>query len=307
MAGWLEPALRFALYVLLLGLFGWTAFRVLWLRHLEGIAGVRVGTTFMLMATVAPLVSAALMLVSIAAMMGQPVSALDWPMVEAMIVGTDMGLAFIMRLLLLGIGATGVVLKDRIPGSLPMAAFCFAGALVTLGWSGHAAAGEGLAGLFHRLNNGVHLMAAGLWIGAISWFLHLTALAHRQAGTVSAPALLSSMQRFGPLGGTLVATVSATGIINSELIFGLKNSQAVLASNYGSLLALKVFAVGGMLAFGARNAWIGRQHGHANHPARSSLGATLGSLRRSLACEAALAIVAIGLVAIVGTLSPMAM
>ena len=104
MEDWLEPGLRFLHYALLLGLFGWTAFRVIGLRELNwqqrgnGFAVAMVG------AVLAPLVSLVLMLTSIAAMMGQPLFALEGPMIEAMIFGTDLGWAFLFRAALLGGG-----------------------------------------------------------------------------------------------------------------------------------------------------------------------------------------------------------
>ncbi|MBU1464606.1 MAG: hypothetical protein KJ551_14020, partial [Alphaproteobacteria bacterium] len=89
---------------MLLGLFGWTAFHLARLRHLEWVSQDEGRPALTLVAICAPLLSIALMLVSIAAMMGAPVASLDWPMTEAMIVGTDMGMAFLIRLALLLVG-----------------------------------------------------------------------------------------------------------------------------------------------------------------------------------------------------------
>jgi len=249
--------------------------------------------------------SLALMLVSIAAMMGATITALDWPMTEAMVVGTDMGWAFIVRALLLVIALCALLVRPWTPAGLPVAAACFAGALMTLGWSGHAAATEGGLGLFHRLNNGVHLLAAGLWIGAISWFLHLTVAAHRLPGEVPAPLLLTAMHRFAPSGVGLVAVVAVTGLINSQLIFGLENSATVLATTYGLLLAAKVVLVGCMLALGAHNARVARRRALTDDVAIADPAAMLPTLRRSLAAELALAVSVTGLVAAFGMLSPM--
>ena len=224
MEDWLEPGLRFLHYALLLGLFGWTAFRVIGLRELNcqqwgnGFAVAMVG------AVLAPLVSLVLMLTSIAAMMGQPLAALEGPMVEAMIFGTDLGWAFLFRAALLGGGLIALLLRNRLASALPIAALCYAAALITLAWSGHAAATEGGLGLFHRLNDGLHLLAAGLWLGAIGWFLHLVIKAHRRNENAQARNLLGVMHRFAPLGVTLVSVVAITGLINAQLIFGITNS-----------------------------------------------------------------------------------
>lgn len=307
MEDWLEPGLRFLHYALLLGLFGWTAFRVIGLRELNcqqwgnGFAVAMVG------AVLAPLVSLVLMLTSIAAMMGQPLAALEGPMVEAMIFGTDLGWAFLFRAALLGGGLIALLLRNRLASALPIAALCYAAALITLAWSGHAAATEGGLGLFHRLNDGLHLLAAGLWLGAIGWFLHLVIKAHRRNENSQARNLLGVMHRFAPLGVTLVSVVAITGLINAQLIFGIMNSAAVLTTDYGILLAGKLVLVCGMLAFGAHNARMGRRGASPNESQANDSSASLLALRRSLVGEFGLAVGVIGLVAVLGMMSPMVM
>lgn len=307
MEDWLEPDLRFVHYALLLGLFGWTAFRVIGLRELNcqqwgnGFAVAMVG------AVLAPLVSLVLMLTSIAAMMGQPLAALEGPMVEAMIFGTDLGWAFLFRAALLGGGLIALLLRNRLASALPIAALCYAAALITLAWSGHAAATEGGLGLFHRLNDGLHLLAAGLWLGAIGWFLHLVIKAHRRVDDAQARNLLGVMHRFAPLGVTLVSVVAITGLINAQLIFGIMNSAAVLTTDYGILLAGKLVLVCGMLAFGAHNARMGRRGASPNESQANDSSASLLALRRSLVGEFGLAVGVIGLVAVLGMMSPMVM
>ena len=139
MEDWLQPALRFLQYALLMGLFGWAGFRIVGL-HGAGWLPVESGRSAALVAAgLAPIVSTGLMLASIAAMMGQPLATLDWPMIEAMTLSTDMGWAFLVRTALLVAGFLALVVGRRSAG-LSIAAVCFAAALMTLGWSGHAAA-----------------------------------------------------------------------------------------------------------------------------------------------------------------------
>ncbi len=302
-----EQGLRFAHYGALLCLFGWTAFRLLKLRHLEWVPQDEGRAALTLVAISAPLLSVALMLVSIAAMMGAPIASLDWPMIEAMIIGTEMGMAFLIRLALLIVGLCALMTSRAGRPTSLIAALCFAGAMLTLSWSGHAAATEGGLGLFHRLNNGVHLLATSLWLGAIAWFLMLTVKAHRQRELIPALPLLRVMHGFAPLGVGLVAAAALTGVINAQLIFGLENSVAVLTTPYGILLIAKVLLVGMMLAFGAHNARIGRRAAVKGESDKSEPSITLSRLRRSLAGELMMAVGVIGLVAVLGMLSPMTM
>lgn len=304
----LEPGLRFLHYSLLLGLFGWAAFRVIGLRKLGELPSVSFwGAAALCAAVAAALVSILLMLTSIASMMGQRLTQLDRPTVEAMVLGTSMGWAFLSRTALLVLALLPLMFRGRTALALPAAALCYAAALMTLGWSGHAAATEGDAGLFHRLSNGVHLLAAGLWLGAIGWFLHLTSRAHRMPNCEADRQLLAVMHRFAPLGVTLVAVVAITGLINGQMIVGLENTTEMLSTSYGELLAVKVALVGGMLAFGAHNAKVGRRHASQMQSEAADVGASLASLRRCLVGEFGLGIGVIALVAILGMLPPMPM
>lgn len=302
---WLaEPVLRFAQYVVLLGLFGWSAFGRIGLPALGWQEDYRRPALAMLAATAAPIVSAALMLLSIATMMGLPVSALDWPMTEAMLLGTDMGYAFMVRTGLLLAGLVALLAVGHNSAGPMLTASCFAGALMTLGWNGHAAATEGGLGLFHRLNDGIHLIVAGLWLGAIGWLWTLTVQCHRDSDAMRAQVLLKVLHRFAPLGITLVALVALTGIINSHLIFGLINFAAILVTPYGVLLTCKILLVAAMLLFGAYNARTSKSLGSTAGLAEANPRPVLAALRRSLASELLLGLTVTGFVAVLGTMSP---
>lgn len=300
----LGPVLRIAQYALLLGLFGWSAFWLLGLRSVDWLRADRAPGLAVLAALVAPVVSAALMLMSIAAMMGVPVIELNQPMIEAMIMGTDIGFAFIVRAGLLVAGLAAILTLRNRRAALVFAAGCYGSVLVTLGWIGHAAATEGGLGLFHRLNNGIHLISAGLWLGAIGWFLVLTFRCYKDSDETQAHAVLKAMHAFAPMGISLVALVAVTGTVNSHLIFGLPNVAATLPTPYGILLAIKLALVAAMIAFGAHHARVSRRaatavrHGNA-YPAQA-----LAALQHTLLAEFLLGLLVIGLVAVFGSMSP---
>lgn len=305
MAEWIEPVLRLLHYALLLGLFGWIAFRVIGLRRVNiGHDDHKRVTVVLGASLVAPFVSVLLILASIAAMMGQSVSQLEWSVVEAMVISTNMGWAFLARMVLLSAALLALLGRRAMPVALPIVAMLYALALATLAWSGHAAASEGMSGLMHRLNDSIHLIAAGLWIGAIGWFLHLTIKTHRNPDSFAPDPLLEAMHRFAPLGVSLVAVVAATGLVNAQLTFGIANSFAVLGTSYGWMLAAKLVLVGIMLLCGARNASIVRRRMQTVDGAGRGKAATLAALRISLTWELSVAVAILCLVAILGMASP---
>lgn len=300
----LHLLLRFAHYGLLLGLFGLTAFRSLGLRHMA--VGTRIGQgrhAAIAFALLAPFLSAALLLASVAAMMGQDIWSVEWAVVEAMIETTSIGWAFIVRSALLLFALFAMSARSRVHWARSLAAILYGGALLTLPWSGHAAATEGGIGLLHRLNGGLHLLAAGLWLGAIGWFTVLACRAHRDPNRLAPELLLNAMHRFRPLGIALVAIVALTGTINAELIFGLINSGAVMHTGYGQLLMFKIAFAGIMLVCAARHAAITRIHAAGKWSAVPN--ATVAAVRASLATELLIVIAVLGIVAILGMTSPM--
>ena len=305
MDDWLYPLLRFAHYTLLLGLFGITAFRCIGLcETLAQQPRYKDNGALALAAVVAPVLTITLMFLSIAAMMAQPVWQLEWTTIEAMVMSTSIGWAFVVRLVLL-LAAAILMVFGRTSSAVSVAALLFGLALTTLAWNGHAAATEGTLGTIHRLNDAAHLWAAGLWLGAIGWFVHLTSVTSRRPDLIAPIALLSDMHRFAPLGVFLVFAVSVTGLINAHLIFGLDKSADVLRTDYGWLFVAKISLVGLMLLLAARNAILGRRHSRIYQTPSDDINSTLSKLRTSLAAEVTLALAVLGLVAFIGTMSPL--
>lgn len=110
---WLFPALRFAQYAVMLGLFGSLAFRMVGLQGLTPFLRPATGRVTMLVALAAPCITVAVMLVGIARMMGQAVGDLDGATITAMVMTTDMGTAFLARTALAAAAAVVLALGGQ--------------------------------------------------------------------------------------------------------------------------------------------------------------------------------------------------
>lgn len=239
------------------------------------------------------------MLVLTANMLGVAVTDVGPEMLAAMAFESDVGKAWIVRTLALVIAAVAATRLGRSP-TAAMRVLALAGtvALASLVWSGHAAATEGFAGTIHRLADALHLIAAGVWIGAIAAFLILLRPAAGDAGQVRLDLAARSLDRFARVGTLCVLTVTATGLVNLHAIVGIGRAGRLLESAYGQLLVAKLLFFAAMLGFAALNRW-------RLVPAPALVGGTsTRAIRTSLALEAVAATLILALVAALGLLEP---
>jgi putative copper resistance protein D len=170
--------------------------------------------------------------------------------------------------------------------------------LISLGWVGHAAMDQGAAKLGHELNQMVHLLAAGLWLGGLvplAWFL-------RRARHPSCAGWISLardvLPRFSHMGYAAVALLAVTGAINSLLLVG--SFEALIGTPYGRLLGLKIllFSVMVVLALINRLRLLPRL---CREPQPS---APITALARSVLFEQALGFAVLAVVSVLGTWPP---
>jgi putative copper resistance protein D len=176
-------------------------------------------------------------------------------------------------------------------------------ALATLAWAGHGAAGEGSAGDFQLAADIVHLLAAGVWIGAL---VALSLMLIRPPASLEeehVAATHRALERFSITGSIVVGLLIATGLVNSFLLVGIANVPHLLSSLYGQLLAAKLALFGIMLLLAAGN----RFHLTPALDRARRAGNTaeaLTTLHRSLLLETGAGLTVLALVAWLGTLSP---
>lgn len=286
MADLLNIILRFALYVDLLLLFGLALFGLYSFNALLRFRPLLRG-----MAVTGALLSVAGLVLMTRAMSGETQLPALWPHLQMMLLETDVGLAWALRMTALAI----VVIR---PGLWP-ASLAGAIALASLAWSGHGAMDEGWLRFWHFLSDILHLLAAGAWLGAL---LALVVMVSGRIGDTRLRLLADAVKRFEWVGALIVLTVSVTGVMNYLFIVGPR-LDGVLFGTYGLLLAIKVLAFAVMLVLAALNRFhLGPSLQQSLRDGQHLIAAN--ALRRSVVMELALALLIVALVAWLGTLSP---
>ncbi|MEO8643049.1 copper homeostasis membrane protein CopD [Pseudomonas sp.] len=297
-------ALRFGLYVDLMLLFGLALFGLYSLKERERVSGVALPYRSMVAGTavLGALLSAASMVMMASAMSGESDFAELRPHIEMMVFETDVGLAWVVRIIALVIACLTVILNQRAPGfSLLIASFAGAIALASLAWSGHGAMDEGDRRFWHFITDISHLLASAAWLGALV-ALALMAKINDLQTEERIKLLARAVSRFEWVGAVIVLVITVTGIVNYLFIVGPKLDD-VLLSTYGILLSIKIALFAGMLVLAALNRF------HLGPLLERSLRdrqyrVAANALRRSVVVELVAAVLIVGLVAWLGTLSP---
>ncbi|QAY85247.1 copper homeostasis membrane protein CopD [Pseudomonas arsenicoxydans] len=297
-------ALRLGLYVDLMLLFGLALFALYSLEGQERRSGTVLPLRSMLAgaAALGVLLSVASLVVMASAMSGESDIAELSPHIEMMILQTDVGFAWIVRLVALVVAGLAVLFNHRAPGfSLLVASMAGGIALASLAWSGHGAMDEGGRRVWHFTIDILHLLAAGMWLGALVAFA-LMANINALQSEARIRLLARTVTRFETVGALIVLFITVTGVVNYLFIVG-PTLDEVFLSTYGVLLFIKVALFAAMLVLAALNRF------HLGPLLQQSLRdgqyrVAANALRRSVIVELVVAVLIVGLVAWLGTLSP---
>jgi putative copper resistance protein D len=217
---------------------------------------------------------------------------------------TGFGQDWIARLGLAGLFAAMLPSMRRgwPDGMHRIGAVIVAAALVgTLAWAGHARGIDGVAGEVHLTADIFHLIAAAAWVGALLPLALLLHAAHGDPNESVLPAAQAAVSRFSTFGITSVATILATGMVNTWFLAG--SVPALLGTDYGRLLLAKVALFVLMVLIAAINRFritprlvqakdiIGKRH-------------ALWQLERNCAVEALVGAIILGIVGMLGTMVP---
>lgn len=300
-ADWATIVLRFALYADLALLFG-VPLAATWLLRVEAHLASCLSRVTAAVAVAGIVLSVIGLLVTAKTMMGvESYLAIDGETVRMILTETGMGMAWQVRMLALLVCLLASVAPHQSRATriiLPMAA---AVALATLAWGGHGAMSEGLQRAIHLPIDIVHLLAAGAWVGALAVFVSMSSPG--RALTAGSMAELSrAASGFAHIGAGIVVLLAVTGVVNYILVVG-PGASGLLSTRYDGLLLAKLALFCAMLGLAAINRYrLAPRLARAAH-ARDGTDAVV-ALRRSLRCESACAMIVLGLVAWLGTLSP---
>jgi putative copper resistance protein D len=213
---------------------------------------------------------------------------------------TGFGQVWLLRLLLWLLLALVLVRRysagDRRAGTgAPVVALALLGSLA---WAGHAAATPGSLGFLHLFADSLHLLAAGTWVGAL---IPLALLLGSSGSTqASIPTQHELVRRFSILGIASVAALVASGFVNSWIL--IARLSDLVETGYGRLLSLKVALFLIMLALAAINRLV-LSPDLSRDPSMAQLA--LRRIRRNTVIEAALGLLIILVVSVLGMLPPM--
>ena len=284
--------LRYTQDLACLGLFGLAAFGLYSPAALALLRARRLAIAGALIGVVATLLATAAMT---AGMAGSARAAVDPQALRGMVAGTGVGLAAAVRVVALLLTlALAIGRRERFLAG-PAAV-----AVATLAWGGHAASGMGARGMLHLAVDSLHLLAAGIWVGALLVFVQLSWVEEAR----DAPEVHESLAQFAGIGSAVVAVLVATGIFNVGETRGWPSLFHLFDNLWGRLLAAKLALFATMLGLAALNRF--RLAPGLLESDIATRGVALNALRRSLVLENAVALLVLALVAWLGGLDPTA-
>lgn len=299
-------AVRLGLYLDLMLLFGLPMFGLYTLRGTERESGsvLRFRSLLATIALAGIALSVLGMMVLAASMGGVPISQVDRATFDMLVSGTVVGIVWQVRVAALLLVLYFSIVGWRRPAfALWSLSATAAIALGTLAWTGHGAADEGLIGWAHLGADIVHLLAAGIWIGAL---FALCLLVFRSPARMAMDHIHLShraLDGFAKIGSIVVGLLVLSGLINSWVLVGPAKLASLFTSLYGLLLITKLLLFGTMLALAAANRFFLTPALATAIEGGEPLSA-IQVLRRSLVVESGCAIIVLALVAWLGLLAP---
>lgn len=299
-------AVRLGLYLDLMLLFGLPMFGLYTLRGTERESGsvLRFRSVLATIALAGIGLSILGMMVLAASMGGVPVNQVDRATVDMLVSGTMVGTVWQVRVAALLLVLYFSIVGWRRPAfALWSLSATAAIALATLAWTGHGAADEGLVGWVHLGADIAHLLAAGIWLGALFALCLLVFRSSARMATEHIHLSHRALDGFAKIGSIVVGLLILSGLINSWILVGPSKFGSLFTTLYGLLLIAKLLLFGAMLVLAAANRFLLTPALAAAIESGEPLSA-IRALRRSLIVETGCAIIILTIVAWLGLLAP---
>ncbi|MGK4356156.1 copper homeostasis membrane protein CopD [Enterobacter cloacae] len=194
-------------------------------------------------ASLVSLLSAFLMFMIQAGLMGNGWGDVFNPDVLQSVLATQFGSVWLWQIILAVITACAAWLAPQKGSRLLLLAM---GQFVLLAGVGHAAMNDGAVGAMQRINHALHLLCAATWVGGLLPLLFCIHLAKGRWQT----AAIYTMMRFSRVGHYAVAGVVLTGAINGLFILGI---TVPWQTGYVQLLLFKCALVALMVVIALAN------------------------------------------------------
>jgi copper resistance protein D len=238
--------------------------------------------------------------------------ALDPFALSSILTETRFGRICLLRLVLLG---TSIVILWCLPRGTRlwlMEATLGGVVLASFAWTGHGAADEGFAGIVHQGSDILHLLSAGVWIGALVPLCILLLHGFRSQTQADARATYLGLESFSGIGPATVSVLLLSGLVNSWFMIGVSHWRELFTTGYGLSVVAKVALFCLMVMFAAVNRfWLTPRLAFAIGPPSTSqrfdpisLASAVRALRNSVLAETGLAMLVLAAVAYLGTLEP---
>ena len=318
MVEWLLGASRFAQFLAALTLFGLAAFELYAGRQADPVTAEVQRTSATTHAShrwlMAGLAAAGLLTAS--GWLGAEALQLagSWNAVVDVVRDTLFGKVLVLRGALFGLVLLLALTQRGKPGRALWWMLCAMSsiAVASFAWTGHGGFDANGSSPAHRVADVLHLLAAGIWTGALAALVLQARAAlcvSSGSATVSRTAdiaheLARGLGRFSVIGPAVIAVLVLSGLVNSGFLIGLKGWRALPHTAYGLSLLVKLALFLGMLGLaGVNRLWLAPRL-DAALAAHTDTNSAVRRLNRSLLLESALALLVIGAVAILGLSEP---
>ena len=239
-------------------------------------------------------------------MTGLPSAQSLTPEVLRAVLATQYGKVWLVRqVLLAGLAGVAAVLMRR---NAPAAFWRYAGLGLAAGstgsmaLAGHAAAGEGMALILHVCSDALHLIAAGMWLGALLPLSLLLQKCRDADAAWTAVVAKEAARRFSLLGLAAVGTLLITGSFNAWQLVG--DIPPLVGTSYGQLLLVKLALLVPLLALAATNLLVIRPRMLATPSFNDGFRGLVERLRRNALLEVGIGAAVLLIVATLGVTAP---